>query len=413
MKLTCDLCGSALQMNPGGQGATCTVCGLGYTMERLREKLNDQNGQQKEPPKPDPPKPVPPKPVPPKPVPPKPVEDKIYDVVNYQVISQPGDHLQLARNNVRSVLIKEFGDKSVFPDALVGRDTATQADFLVRVEGYVPVVIFIVRYPADTQPYQRAKQAAKLWEARGAKCYIVFESDCMELRYVKVWVQSAMRDAALPAQEPPKADTPKPEPPKPRPSFDFVPKRFVMKINGSGFRSISGWVQQGGIGLGDNIYIDGDYAHPYRVGSINDDPNTVCAKEGMPAELFPVKCPKKVLMNAHTVSGKPNPVANAYNYPGTVREYFTNLLLSEFPRYELQTDVSRDELNIPVSFMLCQGGKPVTAVFLTHSNDKKAYRQVEKAARIFASEGISCTNFYENYRNDKPYVIQRVRGALG
>jgi len=39
MKLTCDICGGDLQMAAGGQGATCTVCGVTYDIGRLREKL--------------------------------------------------------------------------------------------------------------------------------------------------------------------------------------------------------------------------------------------------------------------------------------------------------------------------------------------------------------------------------------
>lgn len=64
MKLTCDLCGGELQINSGGKSATCANCGLGYTMERLREKLNDNNTPV------DPPQPVP---VEPEPVQPEPV----------------------------------------------------------------------------------------------------------------------------------------------------------------------------------------------------------------------------------------------------------------------------------------------------------------------------------------------------
>ena len=45
MKLTCDLCGSELQMTSGGQGAVCTNCGLTYSMERLREKLGIQTAE--------------------------------------------------------------------------------------------------------------------------------------------------------------------------------------------------------------------------------------------------------------------------------------------------------------------------------------------------------------------------------
>lgn len=39
MKLTCDLCGGELQMNAGGQDATCLNCGLTYSIERLKEKM--------------------------------------------------------------------------------------------------------------------------------------------------------------------------------------------------------------------------------------------------------------------------------------------------------------------------------------------------------------------------------------
>lgn len=40
MKLSCDICGGALQMNPGGQKASCTQCGMEYFKERLMEKVN-------------------------------------------------------------------------------------------------------------------------------------------------------------------------------------------------------------------------------------------------------------------------------------------------------------------------------------------------------------------------------------
>ena len=49
MKLTCDLCGGELEMNPGG--AVCGNCGLEYGEDRLREKI----AQQKPVPDPKPP----------------------------------------------------------------------------------------------------------------------------------------------------------------------------------------------------------------------------------------------------------------------------------------------------------------------------------------------------------------------
>ena len=271
MKITCDLCGGALQINLGGQGATCTNCGLTYTMDRLREKLTGKTSVEPEPLKPEPPKPV----------------DIIYNIDTWETV-EPVKH-----------------------------------------------------------------------------------------------------------------------------SFDYVPEQFVMENTSGGNGDLGGIVQQGGIGLGDKVYIDGDYDHPYTVYSINDDPYMISAKQGMPTELYLTNCPRKVWKNARMVTGTPNPVANAYNYPSTVKEYFSHLLLGTFGEYEIRGDVPKDGLNIPVNYLFCKGGKPVLTVFLIDSNDSKARYQVEKAARIFAPEGVSCTHFFEDYRNDAPYVIDRVKGALG
>lgn len=277
MKITCDLCGGALQINMGGQGATCLSCGLTYPMERLREMLTGNTAVKPEPPKPEPPTPVPP----------KPDDEFIYDVTDWEKVDPP---------------------------------------------------------------------------KRG---------------------------------------------------FDYEPEQFVMENSGGGNGDLCGRVQQGGIGLGDHIYIDGDYDHPYKVRNINDDPYMTSAKAGMPVKLYLANCPKKVWKNAQIVTGAANPVANAYNYPGTVQEYFSHLLLGTFGEYEIRGDVPKDGVDIPVNYLFCRDGKPVLAVFLIHSNDGRARSQVRKAERIFALEGVSCTHFYENYRNDAPYVIDRVRDVLG
>lgn len=38
-KITCDVCGGPLLINAGGQSATCQVCGMEHSIERVREKL--------------------------------------------------------------------------------------------------------------------------------------------------------------------------------------------------------------------------------------------------------------------------------------------------------------------------------------------------------------------------------------
>lgn len=204
-----------------------------------------------------------------------------------------------------------------------------------------------------------------------------------------------------------------PPAPVPEPAFDFVPKQFMMEIGGKGSGDLCGWVRQGGIGLGDPVYINGDYSHPYTVYSVGKHSDRVSAKQGEAAELFLTVCPKKILRNARMVTGAPDPVANAYNYPGTVREYFAGLLRSSFPQYEIRENVADSQLNIPVNFMFYLSGRPVAAVFLIDRDDSTVRYQVKKAARLFALDGISCTHFFDSYRNDMPYVIQRVQGILG
>ena len=61
MKLTCDLCGGELRTDLGVQGATCSVCGLVYPVERLREMLAGSEPVSPEPTKPNLPIPTPPK----------------------------------------------------------------------------------------------------------------------------------------------------------------------------------------------------------------------------------------------------------------------------------------------------------------------------------------------------------------
>ena len=203
-----------------------------------------------------------------------------------------------------------------------------------------------------------------------------------------------------------------PKPPMPSDDFDYKPQQFTMSVTEVGADYVSGHIQQGGIGVGDSIYINHDYAHPYTVCCLND-PSLPDAKEGMWARRYLKKCPKRILKNATAVTGDQNPVANAYNYPGTVYEYFSHLLPGTFGAYEVRENMPKIGLNIPVSYLFSRNGKPVLAVFLIHSNDSKAHSQVRKAERIFAQEGVACTHFYENYRNDAPYVIDRVKGALG
>ena len=195
---------------------------------------------------------------------------------------------------------------------------------------------------------------------------------------------------------------------------EFAPQQFVMHNNGTGGDDLRGWIQQGGVGLGDKIYLDGDYSRPYKVCCINDNNHIPSAKAGERVTLkLSERVPRNLLQTAVTVYGTPTPIINAYNYAGTTEQFFTYLLVNAFPQYEIYADVEHSELSGPVNYLFCKNGKPVLAVFVVNTHDSKGVYRIDKAARIFKADGISCTNFYANYRNDTPYVIKRIQAALG
>lgn len=290
MKLTCDLCGASLQVDAGGRSATCVNCGLTYSMERLREKL--QAG------KPQPSVSVPVTPAPP-------AAPAVYEVTDWEPVAPTPP-------------VKEAAVPPVYATA-------------------------------DWTPVTAA-----------------------------------------------------PDPARPQP-FSLSP------FPGRG--DVTGRILQGGIGLGDTVYINGDYTHPCRVYSLNDNGNCFCAKAGETVELYLHGLSRHMRKNIQTVTGDPNPQLNAYNYPGSVWEYFQYVLQTRFPEYQIQAQVPRAGLSIPLSFLLWQNGTPRMAILLVDSNNSKGRYQAKKAARLFAPEGVGFVHFFSNYRNDLSYVIDRIRSA--
>lgn len=290
MKLTCDLCGADLRVDAGGQSASCVNCGLTYSMDRLREKLQAN--------KPQPPVQAPVVPAPP-------VAPAVYDVTDWE--------------------------------------------------------------PVSSNPPVKTPTAPPVYSTVD-------------------WAPVTAAPAAV------------------------QPQPFVLSpFPGRG--DVTGRILQGGIGLGDVVYINGDYTHPCRVYSLNDNADCSCAKAGETVELYLHKISRQTRKNIQTVTGDPNPQLNAYNFPGNVREYFQYVLQTWFPEYQIQAQVPRAGLNIPVSFLLWQNGIPRLAILLIDSNDSRGRYQAQKAARLFAPEGVGFVHFFSNYRNDLSYVIGRIRGA--
>lgn len=205
--------------------------------------------------------------------------------------------------------------------------------------------------------------------------------------------------------------------PAPTPASPVVPQQnrfaapqFVMQVTSAEGNKLTGIVQQGGVGVGDTVYINNDYAHPYRVLGDAEE----CAVRTGGTELWMRDhVPEYIMRNARIVTGVPNAVESAYNYPTpAVREYMEKLLRREFPDFQLEIGVPCNGVSIPVTFLLSKNSRPTVAVFVIDIDCSQEVTAVKKAAQILAPYDIGVTHFIESYRNDAPYVVERIRSAM-
>lgn len=266
MKLSCDVCGSALQMNASGKDATCICCGMCYSLEVLREKLN------------------------------------------------------------------------------------------------------------RTAPVQQPQPAPRT-------------------------------PVAAPVAAPAPAERPTPTAP--------AANQFVMKVDKLFAACLTGYVQDGCIGVGERVYINGDYSTPYRVYRFDDDADKTHVSAGQYARMFVYPNHRDVMKQARIVTSDPNPTPNAYRFPGSVEGYFADLLRKEFPDYTLQRQVEWPGLKIPVTFLLLKDGRPALGIFVVDSGDSRGRYQAQKGEQLLRNAFICGTHFFKDYRNDAPYVIDRIRAVLG
>ena len=126
-----------------------------------------------------------------------------------------------------------------------------------------------------------------------------------------------------------------------------------------------------------------------------------------------------------------------YNNPAETRAYYRDILKAEFPQYELREDVPvtsvrgsetlveekfwkemprkhyKPEEGRPYDFGMYMGGelKAVVSLGQGSSHDiKKEYLVSRAYAR---KAGIPYINFYTQFANRKPYVVDRVRKFMG
>ncbi len=131
--------------------------------------------------------------------------------------------------------------------------------------------------------------------------------------------------------------------------------------------------------------------------------------------------------------------ADLYSFRGTPYEYFSRLLRSNFPEYEIRTNVDpRSVLQIsgnawtchcgnrnytgkcaqcgapqpreyqPITFMLYRNNLPVLAIILC-DKQRAAVRKTIDACGMMR---VPCQCYYTHFRNAASYVTERIRNDL-
>lgn len=185
--------------------------------------------------------------------------------------------------------------------------------------------------------------------------------------------------------------------------------QFVMQVSASKGDKVTGIVRQGGIGVGDKVYINHDYAHPYQVLGNEDATPVKCGATTL-FMMYPL--PKHLVGKVNIITSGSNPVESYHNHPGDSASYFNQLLEREFGDYQIQRGVPCNGVKIPVTYLLNKGSQPVVAVFVIDIHNETERYAVKKAAKVLAPYGIGVTHFIGNYRNEAPYVVERIRSTM-
>lgn len=107
------------------------------------------------------------------------------------------------------------------------------------------------------------------------------------------------------------------------------------------------------------------------------------------------------------------------NFAGSEEADFESLLTEEnFQGYTIERNVhvhrfdpSAHPACLPVSYLFAKNGNPVLAVYVMQRNHYRAMIAVG-AYRVLEAQQIPYMRFFKGFRNEKQYVLDRVRAAL-
>lgn len=397
MKLSCELCGGLLRMEPGGGSALCTACGLGYSVERLRELLGVRKAESEP-------------------------ED-------------PPGSLPLGRREIADGARRAGGFLLIVED--VYRVTGRGADVLGTVEqGSIAVGDHVAVNEKGSYPVIAIEHKGRMQERAGkgmpvGLCLsgldagsvspgdVITSSGCAEpvrangdIIYEVVQVEYLHTETEIDGT--PLAEL-KPGDICTEPFSMYISKASCKAREGKWMLEVYGKIQSGCVANLDTVFLNGDEKSRWAVVSVESqstDPVYHRACAGMDVKLRLMGEKRAEISNAVSLWGVATPTESADHFFGTPQQFFAALLARDFRDFDVWADVRWGGVTRPISFLLCQGGKPQIALFMLDSWDGPDRWQVEKSMEICRGLGVTALQFFNDYRNEAAYVVRRIRQAL-
>lgn len=382
MKLTCDLCGGQLMVGSGGQSASCTVCGLLYSMERLREKLGIIPAPAVEPPIPTPP---------------------AKNTVKVKIAKKPSIPAPVVDIPAEPELPIEDDSTDVLLPPILREEPPVAEPPVVEPPVVEPPVEEppVIEPPVEEPPVVEPPVEEPPVEEPPVVEPSVEEPPAEEPPVVEPPVIEAPVPAGIPAPRIPVSYwIPPMEPP--------IAPLFAMELRGVSFSTIRGTVLSGTVARGSQILLGSSVCSVISCKPAQLTPGTY-------AELTISNCPsraalKKLVYVVGYSSELGQLEANAQDYPGSTKAYMTRILQAAFSDHQIQVTNAPTPMD-PVTFTFHQYGQKRLVVILCHGSRYESQPVLQLMDQC-QQEGIPCLRFFENFRNNREYIIGRIRKTL-
>ncbi|MBQ4047463.1 MAG: hypothetical protein IJC93_03735 [Clostridia bacterium] len=430
--LGCDLCFGEIKICEGGKGR-CALCGVTYTLEDLRAKMQaKKSGVQPVKPVVEPPKPVV-EPVEPVVEPVKPVVEPTPDeepplpknppfcmlvenvtpitgvgvVVSGKIVAgtiRNGSVVQTANGKPCTVKAVEV-DKKVCQTAQTGETvglllagidcTLDRTDFQIGdnliasdVQPPKDEEIFDVEFTQiDADDYTDAEYTEVEYTEVEYTEVESTDAEHAEVEYVEVEPTEVQKPSVVPE--------------------DY--KQFRMQVNSTARGKLKGTVLAGTIAPNANVFLNDTTQKARVLTCVPADP-----KVGQTVTLTLSYYSKEPIKRTiKTITGMPQTNAAAddlYEYGGTEEQYFEELLRRNFADYAISKGPQDPNWKQTCSWLLSKNGKPALLVIASTKREDPFAGEIR--SEIYAYKGYRSVRFFMEFRNKVDFVVSRIRQAL-